>query len=413
MLDGSKPKDTLARGSSDVRDAAFEMELLYGTLRHLAGLDWIARKFLKKPESLPPDTINNIRLGLYQIFHTRVPQFAAVNETVKLEYRVRGVVNAVLRGAIRDIEPIRAELAAIRASIGQGKANQAIALVTSHPLWLVNRWIARFGAEGALALCDANNMQPPLTLRVNNLKTNRHALLMRLEAMGIEAAPTLKSPVGITVKGEAPLATIKALIGEALVQDEGAQLVSLMLKPKKGQSILDACAAPGGKATHIAELIGDRGEVIAVDNDKGRMRRMKDNMAALGVRSLKPVLNDVMEYVNIADDESFDAILLDAPCTALGVIRRNPDVRYRHKEADLGRFAERQLAMLQAMVRLLKPSGRLVYATCSTEPEEGEHVTSEIIKRNAGCFMLEESRTYPHIDGMDGFYVGVIGKKTL
>ncbi len=421
---GEKPRDALADLAP--RDRAFEMELLYGSLRHLDTLDWVGRRFLKKPGGLNPETINNIRIGLYQLLYMRVPQFAAVNEAVSIERRQKPLVNAVLRGAARELDSIRAELDAMREGLATErdtlKAAATIALLTSHPKWLTRRWVARFGIADALALAEADNTRPPLTLRVNTLRSTREEFIAKLSGMGIEAAPTVYSPVGVTLTGEISIEALRALMGSALVQDEAAQLVSIMLRPEEGMRILDACAAPGGKATHIAELIKDRGEVVALDIDEARMGKLHENASALGLRSITPVTADIMDYATSEGPEAFDAILLDAPCTALGVMRRNPDVRYRHEEAALAAYGKRQLDMLRTVSGLLRPGGRLVYATCSTEPEEGEDVIEAALKSAAEFFMIDEAlaggiarggvmRTYPHTHGMDGFFAAAIGKR--
>lgn len=430
ILGGTKPKDAMENSTLDSRDRAFEMELLYGVLRHMATLDWIAGKFLKKPGHLHETTLGNIRLALYQAFHTRVPEWAAVNEAVDLEHHQKKLVNAVLRNAIRQKAEIAIELCSMRSAledteVDETKAIRTISLLESHPEWLIRRWVRRFGIKEASALASANNAHPPLTLRVNTLKTSRDGLLAQLKTMGIEARPATHSPDGIVINGEIPLSAIKELMGMALVQDEGAQIVSYLLKPKPGEIILDACAAPGGKATHIAQLIGDKGQVVAIDRDTVRMKRLSENAAALGISSITPFIGNLEDYISQAEPESFDSILLDAPCSALGVIRRNPDVRYRHKESDLAGFGAKQLSMLRSVSGMLRPEGRLVYATCSTEPEEGEDVIKEFLKTAPEYFMIEDGfadglftsigmmRTYPNMHGMDGFFGAVMGKKNI
>ncbi len=412
---GRKPREALEGPFEGLgkKDRAFLMETTYGVLRLRDRLDWIINRFLKKPSGVRGSTRDNLRLGIYQIFHMRVPDWAAVDETVKLERRNRSLVNAILRNAIRDKDDIKGELEAMRTQALDDSASLAdkalnVSVLTSHPAWLVRRWIERFGVKETLALTESNNRIPPLTLRVNITKTTREQLLNDLEEAGIEASPTEFSPHGIRLKGTVPIGDIAAFIGRAYIQDEAAQIVSQMLEPKPGDRVLDACAAPGGKTTHIADLMGDAGEVVAVDSDGRRIETMKENIALTGFSSIKVISGDITSLRGLG---LFDKVLVDAPCSATGVIRRNPDVKYRHKAGDLSRFKERQLNILRSAAGFLKLGGLLVYCTCSTEPEEGEQVIQEFLKTSGDFFNINEvpfgedfMRTYPHRHNMDGFF---------
>jgi 16S rRNA (cytosine967-C5)-methyltransferase len=208
--------------------------------------------------------------------------------------------------------------------------------------------------------------------------------------------------------------------GLALVQDEAAQLVSLMLSPKPGQRVLDACAAPGGKTAHIAALMGDKGGIVSLDMDGARLERLMENVSAMGLKSVRVVQADLMNY---EEDDDFHCVLLDAPCSATGVIRRNPDIKYRRKLGDLKRYSETQYGLLRAAAGFLRPGGRLVYAVCSTEPEEGEGVVERFLKSCADFFIIDDvpqvssrlmqggyMRTWPHRDGMDGFFAALLAR---
>jgi 16S rRNA (cytosine967-C5)-methyltransferase len=283
-----------------------------------------------------------------------------------------------------------------------------VSVLTSHPIWLVRRWIKRLGAKEALALAEANNRIPPLTLRINTLKATRDGILDELKKAGIEAASTEVSPWGIRLKGTHPIDEIAAFLGKTYIQDEAAQLVSQMLEPGPGQRVLDACAAPGGKTTHIAELMGNTGEVVAVDFDERRIETMKENIAMMGPSNIKVLHGDINSIKGLG---LFDRVLVDAPCSSTGVIRRNPDVKYRHRAGDLARFKEKQLNILRSASRFLKTEGVLVYCTCSTEPEEGEQVIQEFLKTSDNFFNINNvpfgedfMRTYPHRHKMDGFF---------
>lgn len=412
---GRKPREALESLSEKLgkKDRAFLMETTYGVLRLRDRLDWIINRFLKKPSGVRGSTRDNLRLGVYQIFHMRVPDWAAVDEAVKLERRNRSLVNAILRNVIRNKDNIKGELEAIRAdalddATPLNDKTSDISVLTSHPVWLVRRWIKRFGAAEALALAEANNRIPPLTLRVNTSKATRDKLLNELKDAGIEAEPTEVSPQGIKLKGTVPIGDITAFMGEVYIQDEAAQLVSLILEPKSGDRVLDACAAPGGKTTHIASLIVDTGEVVAVDSNERRIKTLKENIEISGLSNIKVIPGDITSLGGLG---LFDRVLVDAPCSATGVIRRNPDVKYRHKAGDLLRFKEKQLNILRSAAGSLKPGGILVYCTCSTEPEEGEQVIQEFLKTSGDFFNINNvpigkdfMRTYPHRHNMDGFF---------
>lgn len=417
---GRKPKGTLEALSEGLekRDRALLMELLYGVLRYRDTLDWILKNYLRKPRPLRPDTMNNLRLGAYQIFFMRVPEWAAVNEAVGLEKGQRGLVNAVLRNTVRDREKLLEEMRLMEERVSEPSTGDAlrtkyICILTSHPEWLIKRWVKRFGHEEAFGLARANNMVPPLTLRVNTLRAGRDEILGRLSERGITAEATTHSPDGIRLKESQTFRELEWLRGYIVAQDEGAQLVTLMLGPRQGERVLDACAAPGGKTTHIAQMMEDSGEVVAVDEDEKRIVTLRENISALGLRSVRVIKGDITGLRGLG---SFHRVLVDAPCSSTGVIRRNPDVKYRHRPGDLVRFKDKQLGLLRAVAPLLKPGGTLVYATCSTEPEEGEDVIKEFLKTSGDFFIIKDVpfkgpfyadgilRTYPHRDDMDGFF---------
>ncbi|MCL5422323.1 MAG: 16S rRNA (cytosine(967)-C(5))-methyltransferase RsmB [Nitrospirae bacterium] len=411
---GRKPKDVLddLSESLDKRDRAFLMELVYGVVRFRDTLDWALEDFLKKPSGLGHDTLNNLRLAAYQMLFMRVPHWAAVNEAVEMEKKEGRpeLVNAVLRNVLRNLDSLLERLRDTKAD----KTVKYIATLTSHPRWLIKRWVKRFGEDVTMELAEANNRIPPLTLRVNTLKGMKQQVINELSKIGIEGEPTTYSPVGIKLKGFHIYKEIFFLKGLIMVQDEASQLISYLLDPRPGERILDACAAPGGKTTHTAQLMQDSGEVVAVEFDRKRMERLRENIGHLGLSSIKAVQTDILEY---SAKEPFDRILLDAPCSALGVIRRNPDVKYRHKPQDLLRFKANQINILRHVSKFLKPGGIMVYSVCSTEPEEGEEVIKEFLKESGDFYIIDTPlpflkgfikdgflRTYPHMHDMDGFF---------
>lgn len=414
---GARPKEALDPffSSLEKRDRAFLMEMTYGVLRYRDTLDWILKDFLKNPAKLGDFTLNNIRLALYQIFFMRVPDWATVNEAVELEKISSSdiapgkpsLVNAVLRNVLRRKQEI-----ALPVAINDPVQN--IAVNTSHPLWMVKRWATRFGIDEAAALAEANNKVPRLTIRVNTLKTSRGDLLRTLADNGVSAALTTFSPDGIILSNVGAVDELSFAGGLFSVQNEASQLVTYLLDPRPGERVLDACAAPGGKTTHIAQLMNDTGEIIAVEEVPERAGKLQDSIRSLGLNSVKTVTAD---FQNMKGHGSFDRVLLDAPCSAIGVIRRNPDIKYRRKARDLQDYSLKQTAMLVSASRFVKEGGILTYAVCSTEPEEGEQVANKFLK-TADEFRIIDTcvmclkdlvtdgffRTFPHKHTMDGFF---------
>lgn len=415
-----KPKDALEEVSVDIdsRDRAFLMELVYGVLRYRDYLDWMLKSFLKKPSGLSFDTLNNLRTAVYQIEYMRVPEWAAVNEAVEIEKINKGkvsLVNAVLRNFLRH----RNEIAPPSDEDPIGY----ISITTSHPRWLVRRWIKRFGYDEALKLAEANNRIPPIVLRAGD-EESRDNILLKLAEKGIKAHPTAYSPAGIALDDSILTLNSELLTHNLFVQDEAAQLITYLLNPLQGERILDACAAPGGKTTHIAGLMKDKGEIVAVESDGKRIKKLEENISKSGIKSVRVIQGNVTVLKDIG---FFDKILLDAPCSSTGVIRRNPDVKYRHAAKDLLRYGEIQSGLLNAVSRFLKPGGILVYSVCSTEPEEGEDVIKKFLHENHNFSIIEDDqflkpwkflnffairdghgnlfyRTFPHKHEMDGFF---------
>ena len=420
-----RPKDVLdsLSGGMERRDRAFIMEIVYGVLRYRDMLDLVLSWLMKKPSGVPDRTLNNMRAGLYQIFFMRVPEWAAVNEAVELEGRHRGVVNGVLRNALRKRGEFNRRLDDMKGEamgMDEMAAARAMATLTSHPAWMVSRWVKRFGAEEAGRLVRANNEVPPLTLRVNRMRTARDEVVELLRQKGHPCEPTQISPHGVRLESTLPFEGL-GLKGLALVQDEAAQLVSLMLDPRPGERVLDACAAPGGKTAHIADLMEDTGEIVALDNDGARLERLMENLETQGISSVRVVQADLLGY---EEPDGFDRVLIDAPCSALGVIRRNPDIKYRRKQSDISRYSETQYGLLSSVAGSVRPGGRLVYAVCSTEPEEGEVVVERFLKSCADFDIIDNvpfipaaftkggyMRTWPHRDGMDGFFAVALARK--
>jgi 16S rRNA (cytosine967-C5)-methyltransferase len=342
---------------------------------------------------------NLLRLGAYQIlFLDRVPASAAVNESVRLakafgEGAIAGFVNAVLRAVTR------AETIPLPDPVDDPILHLSVKY--SHPEWLVTRWLARLGPERTVALCAASNEIPPVTVRVNLLRTTRDALTAELSRAGIEVTACRVSPTGLMLRGVALLTELPAYRrGEFYVQDEAAQLVGLAVDPKPGERILDACAAPGGKSTHLAELMDDRGEITAADAGAKRLERIVENANRLGLTSIRPVMADLTGDSSVLGLTPYDRILVDAPCSGLGVLRRNPEAKWYKTEEVIRKMAALQLKILAKAGTLLKPGGVLVYSTCTTEPEENENVVGAFRARHPG-FRLESLKSvWPESPGL-------------
>ncbi|MDA8156329.1 MAG: 16S rRNA (cytosine(967)-C(5))-methyltransferase RsmB [Actinomycetota bacterium] len=424
---GSKPKDAIEAVSGntglDRRDRALMMELVYGTIRWRLLLDHVLSGFLAKTPG--NRTTENLRLALYQLLFTRVPGHAAVFEAVQLEKNGGnqgrpGLVNAVLRSFQRREEQVLKEMAALRDMANDPAAQdekrlQAAAIAWSHPQWLLKKWARVMGVQEAFALAQSNNKIPPLTIRVKS--GQKTEALEYLKKDFPDAAGTGFSPSGIKIAGGAVFEEVIKILPSCFAQDEAAQLTTFLLAPQPGERILDACAAPGGKSTHIAELMRDNGEIVAADISPERLERVRQNADRLGLKSVKPVQADA---AGLEDGLGvFDRVILDAPCSALGTIRRNPDVKYRHTKKGLRELGAAQLRMLNSVSKAVKKDGIIVYCTCSTEPEEGEDVVDNFLKESSGAFLQDASspafmaelkagryfRTWPHRHGMDGFFM--------
>lgn len=418
---GRRPKKSLEdiASSLDRRDRSFHMEIVYGVLRYKDTLDWILGHFLENPSRLGDFTLNNLRIAVYQVFFMRVPDWAVVNESVEIEKnkalrnapdRKGSLVNAVLRNILRQKEifvlPLKLE-----------DPVESIAINTSHPKWLIKRWIERFGIDDALLLARANNEVQPFSIRANTLRTSREELLGNLSENGVAAEPTLFSPEGIILKEMHTFADLNFARGLFAVQDEASQLITYLLDPRPGERVLDTCAAPGGKTSHIAQCMQDKGGIIAVEKDPKRIISLEENLKSLGIGSVE-IKNADMNSLKDTDMGKFDKILVDAPCSSMGVIRKNPDIKYKHTAADLSNNRTKQAGLLKSASGFLAETGRLVYSVCSTEPEEGEQVVMEFLKTASDFRIIEDVkqeflhlfmrngffRTYPHKHNMDGFF---------
>ena len=416
----------LSSGKLSGPDRGLFAELVFGVLRRQGTLDHVLSGLLAQPLARQePQVLIFLRLGLYQLMYLdRIPESAAVNESVNLAKqilpRASGLVNAVLRNYLRhkDTVSFPDPVAAPAASI---------AARHSHPAWLVKLWFSQIGEEETELLAEASSCQPPLTLRVNSLATTRSDLLERFAANGITAAACRFSPSGVVVEGRHHIPGLPGFReGLFVVQDEASQLAGILLDPQPGERVLDCCAAPGGKATHLAQLMDNRGELLAMDVAGSKLPLIQEAALRLGITNIRTRAADLLQSGAFPSD-AFDRVLLDAPCSGLGVIRRNPEAKWRLSPEDITRLAATQKVMLKNAVRMLKPGGVLLYSTCSTTREENEDVVRDFLLRHPHCVLenlneifpdyrelfTEEGmyRAWPHRYGMDGFFSARIRKK--
>jgi 16S rRNA (cytosine967-C5)-methyltransferase len=401
-------------------DYAFITEVVYGTLRWRGRIDWIIGLISRvKPEKLERFILNLLRSGSYQIlFMDKVPVSAAVNESVEMARAsgregATGFINAVLR----KISDRRLDL-----EVPQGKDPSSTSVRHSHPLWLVERWSQELGIDETIELCKANNRIPPLSLRTNTMRTTRAKLLAEIRKEVPQAIPSPFSPEGVLIDPPVPLSRIPRFReGWFQVQDESSQLVGHIMDPKPGERVLDACAAPGGKTTHLAQLMGNRGRIYAADISTRRLSFLKENCRRLGVGIVTVLRNDLTKPVVCGSEEEFDRILVDPPCSGLGTLWRNPDIKWKRKEEEISTFREMQRAILDQVAPRTRKGGSLVYGTCTLTREENEEVMAGFIAEHRG-FEVEDLRrilpqglrplmgeggffrSFTHRHGMDGFF---------
>jgi 16S rRNA (cytosine967-C5)-methyltransferase len=404
-------------------DRAFLTELTYGTLRWRGRLDWVIRYFSKIPlEKIESGILNVLRLGSYQIlFLSKTPAWAAVNESVESAKRIRGtggagLVNAILRSLIRQKEEITYP------GTDQDPVLH-IAVAESHPFWLVRRWVEEMGIEEAMTICKSNNRIAPLTLRINTLKIDREQLILKLRGKGLNPSPTSFSEEGIALGGSPPPVSELPFVREGLyiIQDEASQLIATILDPKPGERILDGCAAPGGKTTHIAQRMKNEGEIYALDVSREKLGRIEKVCRLLGVGIVKGLKGDATRPLPTPGGLAFERVLADVPCSGFGTLRRNPDLKWRKGEEEIIRLGELQSSIIRNLAGYVKKGGILVYSTCTIFHEENEDVIERFLNEHPE-FRLDQIdkvlpekchsfikngyfKTFPPRDEMDGFFV--------
>ncbi|KAF0157086.1 MAG: 16S rRNA (cytosine967-C5)-methyltransferase [Syntrophaceae bacterium] len=410
---------------SGTADGRLLTHLVYGVLRHQGHLDWMLAQLYRGDFAKMEDGVKNIlRTGLYQLkFSDRLPAFAVVDEAVKIAKRINpgagGLVNAVLRSYLRNTDKIYFP------SLEKNPAEH-IAAFYSHPPWLVKIWINIFGQEETIALCQANNELPPLTLRVNTLKASREDLAQKLKSEDFSCEPTRFSPDGI-ILSDTPRPVQKTFFfkeGLLRLQDEAAQLVSHLVDPRSGESVLDVCAGSGGKTTHLAALMKNTGRIVALDRDPGKIAQLTKDATRMGVSVIESTQTDLGQILPEGFVDAFDHILVDAPCSGTGTLRRNPEIKWRLKSTDIPTLSKTQNTILQNASAAVKNGGRLIYCTCSILPAENDGVIRQFLMDNPQFTVepppgaisghLKDSRffrTYPHHHTTDGFFGAVLRRR--
>jgi 16S rRNA (cytosine967-C5)-methyltransferase len=420
------------RNLKDVRttreDTALITELVFGTVRLKSRLDYIIESFSKiRMERISPWILNILRLGVYQILFTdKIPVSAAVNESVKLAGRYgnkgsTGFVNAILRNIDRRRDQITYP-------DSKSDPDGYLSAMHSHPRWIVKRWLDRYGYSFTEDLLQSNNKKPDFTIRVNTLKNDTATLVKLLEGRGYAVTPGRYVPEALVVENPAGLLeTPEYEQGRFVVQDEGAMIVAMYLNPEPGDNVIDICSAPGGKATHMAQLMGNNGSIRAWDIHDHRIDMLKWNI----LRTDTSIINAEVRDAAVLHDQykhTADKVLADVPCSGLGIIRRQPDIKWARKEDDIKELCLLQYEMIKSAAAYLKPGGVMVYSTCTLEPEENEDVVNRFIDNNSEYFIepaeqliparLRDAitgdgmvRLYPNIHAVDGFFMARIKRK--
>ncbi|MHB8579846.1 MAG: 16S rRNA (cytosine(967)-C(5))-methyltransferase RsmB [Ignavibacteriaceae bacterium] len=397
------------------QDKALLYEIVHGVIRWMGRLDWILNGFYKGQFSKAiPNLKNGLRVALYQIlFLERVPDYAVVNEAVEFVKKLQGqksadLTNAILRNIIRSKN-------AIRYPDPDEDLVGFLCAYYSHPSWMVKRYLDRFGREATEKLLAANNEKPFLTLKINAIKTNPEEFKGLLNSVNLKFEQGKYLPEFFQLQNLTNITAWEYFTeGYFNVQDESAGLACRLLDVKPGMRVLDLCAAPGGKSAYIAGLMHDQGEIVAIDRYEGRVRIVEENLRRLKIHSVKTIVVNALEY----NDEKFDRILADVPCSGTGTLTKKPDIKWKRDLFDLRSMNELQYDLLNKASSLIKPGGVIVYSTCSIEPEENIEIIKKFLDKNPN-FKLENAslffskdlvdengciQTFPHVHHMDGAF---------
>lgn len=427
---GAYANQALDRWLSEVRlesrERALATEIVYGTLRNRGYIDWAIDSLTPRGVgSIDTRLLNVLRTAVYQIrFLTRIPPFAAVNEAVSLGKRLAGgnahrFLNGVLRAYVRragELVPPSPEDDPVR----------SLSIRYSFPAWMIERWLAEYGLERAALLCEYLNANPPLVVRVNSLRADRADVAARLLDRGVQTFDAPHTDVGLILERASAVDDIPEFVdGLITVQDVSSMLVAPVVSPKPGDLVIDACAGPGGKTTHLAELMRDRGRVISIDVHEHKLADIEDAACRLGLSCIETRLHDATQPIEDLDGLA-DAVLVDAPCSGLGVLNRRADARWRKTPQDIADLVELQSAILHSVSRCVKVGGALVYSTCTITHEENDGVIERFLAEHSDFSTLpiapylpsslvalgglrrdddHSIRILPFAHGIDGFFI--------
>lgn len=402
-------------------DKSFITGLVYGVIKNKGRIDWIISKYAKTPiKKMSPWVKNILRLGIFQLlFLDKVPQSAAVNESVNLgkkygHKKISGFINGILRSIVRakevDLEPKNVDNI------------DYLSIYYSHPKWMVEKWIKEYGEDFTIELLKANNSIPTITLRTNTLKITKKELMKTLAEEGFKVKEGQWSPEAILVENLSNIENIESFKkGLYQIQDQSSMLVSHILDPGESELILDLCSAPGGKTTHIAQLMDNTGEIIARDIHDHKLSLMEKNNKRLGISNIKLELYDALKLDHKLIKKA-NRVLLDAPCSGLGIIRKKPDLKWNKNVSDLNSIEELQLKMLENAAAYVKDSGILVYSTCTINPDENIEIIKRFLQDNKEFHLIPIEpisikmkkhpeiekgylQTFPNLDEIDGFFI--------
>ena len=396
----------LSKYKIDNRDENLVRKIVYGCIENKMLLDYYINQLVNNKPDLDVKIL--IEIGMYQIlFLDKIPNSAAVNESVKIikkiNFKAKGFVNGVLRNFIRRKDKLK---------LKKTKKNY-LSLKYSYPSWLVNYFLDEFGKKKTIEILEFNKNSSDITVRVNSLKLNRKELIQGFNDYGIKAKKSKLTKSGIIIKSlnDNSLTNNKLFKeGKFYIQDDASILVSEILNPKKGQRVLDVCAAPGGKTTHMAELMDNTGKIIARDLNDKKLSLIKENIKRLGYENiiLEKFNGTKLDKKNI---ESFDKILLDAPCLGLGIIRRKPEIKYNKKKSDFNSIINLQKKLLKNSSKLLKKGGHLVYSTCSIGRKENDKIVNEFLNNNKNFKLELIEKLLPGEKNTDGFFIAKLIKQ--
>lgn len=421
---------TLQKYKLERLETALTTEIVYGTIQRRNTIDYFLNRFVAKGiEKLQPWVRNLLRLSFYQIYYLeRIPVHAIVNEAVNIAKRkghkgISGMVNGILRNVERQKEKLT-----IPENLA---AAPRISLTYSHPEWMVSRWIQQYGESTAEWICQANNSSPHVSVRVNAVKHNRDTLMEAMREENIHVQPSPLAKDGIIVEGVGNMAyTDWFTNGDISIQDESSMLVAQIVHPEPGMTVLDCCAAPGGKTAHLAEMMKNNGKVWANDIHPHKQKLIDEQAKRLELNCIETLVSDAQHLSRKFSPQSFDRILVDAPCSGLGVIRRKPDLKWTKQESEIKQIPDVQLQILSTASKLLKPEGILVYSTCTLEYEENQGVIEAFLQKHSQ-FELDPSitqsvpqelvnmmnmpdgmiRILPHYYDSDGFFIAKLKMK--